>query len=68
MTHEVVSHGMTMTRLEECIWYESHVMWHFPPNVCVYVTHGTWSMDHESERNRKVRGSFLSVGSNQGIA
>ena len=25
-------------------------------------------MDHESERNMKVRGSFLSVGSNQGIA
>ena len=31
-------------------WHESHVVWHLPPSTCVHVTHGTWNMDHESER------------------
>ena len=44
-----------MTSLEECTWHESHVVWHFPPSACVHVTHGTWNMDHGSERNMKVR-------------
>ena len=44
-----------MASLEECTWHESHVVWHFPPSACVHVTHGTWNMDHGSERNRKVR-------------
>ena len=57
-----------MTSLEEFTWHENHVVWHLPPSACVHVTHGTWNMDHESERNRKVRESFLSLGSNQGIA
>ena len=57
-----------MTSLEEFTWHENHVLWHLPPSACVHVTHGTWNMDHESERNRKVRESFLSLGSNQGIA
>ena len=39
-----------MISLEECTWHESHVVWHFPPSACVHVTHGTWNMDHESER------------------
>ena len=39
-----------MARLEECIWHESHVVWHLPPSACVHVTHGTWNMNHESER------------------
>ena len=39
-----------MASLEECTWHESHVVWHFPPSACVHVTHGTWNMDHESER------------------
>ena len=50
-----------MASLEECIWHESHVVWHeshvvlhFPPSACVHVTHGTWNIDHERERNRKV--------------
>ena len=53
-----------MTSLEECTWHESHVVWHLLPSACVHVTHDTWNMDHESERNRKVRGSFLSLESN----
>ena len=50
-----------MVSLEEGIWHESHVVWQFPPSACVHVTHGTWNMDH-----RKVRGSFLSLGSDLG--
>ena len=57
-----------MASFEEYTWHKSHVVWHFPPSACVHVTHGTWNMDHESKRTRKVRGSFLSLGSNQGIA
>ena len=43
-------YGCHMASLEECKWHESHVVWHFPPSACVHVTHGIWSMDHESER------------------
>ena len=39
-----------MTSLEELTWHESQLVWHLPPSACVHVTHGTWNMDHESER------------------
>ena len=48
-----------MTSLEECTWHDSHVVWHLPPSACVHVTHGTWNMNHGSERNRKVRNFSL---------
>ena len=30
-----------MASLEECTWHERHVVWKFPLNACVHVTHGT---------------------------
>ena len=59
-----------MTSLEEGTWHESHLVWYLPPSASVHVTHGikahrAWIT--KCERNRKVRGSFLLLGSNQGM-
>ena len=51
--------GCHMAPYEEYTWHESHVVWNLPPSPCIHVTHGTWKMNHESERNKKVRGSFF---------
>ena len=40
-----------MESLEEGTWYESHVVWHFPPSACVHVTHGTWRIKSKCEES-----------------